>query len=763
MSFFHKIGSFFRRRVFGWRSSAEQRRFRKYRLGLLSAFVLFFFVLPLGFVIYVVADMPSLSTLENPKNNLSSLVYTSDGKVLGSYYVGENRVNVGLEDVPQNLRDALIATEDRRFYRHNGVDPTGLLSTIYRRIIGRGFSGGASTLTQQLARNLYDEAVGKERTVLRKAKEAIVSFYLERRYTKPEIMLAYLNTVPWGGEDYGVHQAAKRYFNKDVSNLEPQESALLVGILRGASYYDPVRHPERAKDRRNTVLALMANQDFIPRAQADSLMALELNIDRLYTGDHNAGLATYFREQLRGWLNDWCRRNNYSLTEDGLRIYTTINSKMQQYAEEAMAEHLAELQATFDKETRGRETWLKDDEIAQTAMTRSARYNMYKSAGYRPAQIEATFEEPQEMRVFAWNEQGYIDTTMTPMDSLKYYAKFLQPGMISIDPATGHILAWVGGINQRYFQYDHVQLGKRQVGSTFKPFVYTAAFDNGFSPCHQEYNTPVTIELPDGTLWSPRNADRSIGGEYTLRRGLATSTNIITAKVIKAIGPEVVTRYAANMGIETPIEAVPSIALGTIDLSVKELTSAYATFANRGRWIEPMFVTRIEDRNGNVIEEFVPDSREALSEETAYLMVDMLRAVVNEGTGIALRYSYNFPANIDIGGKTGTTQNHSDGWFVGITPYFATGVWVGHSDRRVHFPSIRNGQGAVMALPIWAKYMRKVYEDEELGIPRDFFEKPPGLQVQLDCSAYREEQGGPGDLEDRREGDEDMDVRDIGR
>lgn len=705
---------------------------------LVAAFVAIVLV-PIAFIVYVLIEMPSLEALENPNTSLSTVVYSADKKILGTYYKDEDRINIKFKDIPRNLHDALVATEDVRFYEHAGVDPIFILTAPYKFAMGEW--RGGSTLTMQLSRNLYD-AVGRERSIWRKLKEMIVSVILESRYTKREIMVGYLNTVPWGGTYYGIHSASKAYFSKNPHELKTEESAMLVGLLKGPSEYSPYRHPDRAKNRRNDVLEQMSKYGFIKEAEAKTLKEKPLGVAAARSGDHNEGPAPYFREHVRAWLKDWCAERGINMYTAGLRIYTTINSRHQQYAEEAVREHMPNLQKEFTRQLRWRDApWKKDSSILNRALLQSARYNMMKSQGKNVREIMKSFREKQNMQVFAWeaNGPGHKDTVFTPIDSLIYYQKFMESGFVSLDPTNGHVLAWVGGMDHRFFQFDHVQKQRRQVGSTFKPFVYTAAFDNGFSPCHEELNMPVEVETPQG-MWRPKNFDETQGGYMTLRKALALSKNLVTARLMKAIGPQVVVDYAHKMGIESPMEAVHAIGLGTADLSVLELTSAFATYADQGRWHQPIFIRRIEDKFGNVLEEFKGNSREALSEETTYLMVDMLRAVVNEGTGYPLRSptEYNVDRDIDMGGKTGTTQNASDGWFVGFTPYVAAGVWVGNSDRSVHFPDAAWGQGGKMALPVFARYLKKIYADKELAIPRDYFKRPSSLKVEIDCRKYRE-------------------------
>lgn len=726
------------------RKPGQGRRYRRSR-RIFFLVVGLILLVPVVYILRVYSEMPSFTRLENPTQSLSSIVYSSDREILGTYHLDEHRIMVPLEQVPKVVQNALIAREDIRFYSHAGVDPIAFLRAAFSQVLGN--PQGGSSITQQLARNLYNEEVGLDRSIDRKIREAIVSFFLERRFTKAEIMEGYLNTVPWGGPIYGIQAAAKRYFGKEVKEITLHEAALLVALLKGPTVYDPIRHPDRALHQRNIVLQQMEKYGFITEKELAEAKARDLGTAKVYTLDHNAGLATYFREQLRPWVTDWCRKHGYDPYKDGLRIYTTINSRMQRYAEEAMKEHLRELQNTFEKQVKNREPWLRNDSIVTEAILRSARYNtlISMSGKSRKEALEFMKTEKIQMRVFSWEApEGFVDTVLTPRDSVEYYAKFLLPGMVVMDPHTGHILAWVGGIDQEFFQYDHVKLGKRQVGSTFKPFVYTAAFDNGFSPCYEMLNLPVEVRLGyneetgQEEVWSPQNSDGKIGGCMTLRKALATSTNIITARVIKEIGPRVVRDYAYRMGIKSKLDAVYSLALGTIDLSVYELTSAYGTFASGGTYYEPIFVTRIEDKFGNVLETFKGESHEALSPQTAYLMVDMLRGVVNSGTAFGLKVNFGLDANIDVGGKTGTTQDHSDGWFVGITPYLTAGVWVGGEDRRVHFPTLEWGQGGKMAMPIFGKFLKKVYDDKVLNIPRTYFDRPRNLRVEIDCARYRQ-------------------------
>lgn len=718
----------------------KKRSFKTPRKVFLGLMLLIFLILP-GIMFYVSQTLPSFQDIENPQSDLSTQLISSDGVVLQTFYSLENRTNVRLDEISPYVIDALIATEDARFYRHSGIDPKSFVAILADLIRGREIRGG-STITMQLARNLYRQEVGLESKYVRKIKEYFVSAFIERRFTKEEILAAYLNTVNIYGTSFGIETTAKRLFNKRARDLTLEESAMIVAMLKGQGMYNPYRYADRTRERRNTVINQMVKYGFLDSTQVkvDSIKALPLVVEPPGE-EHVRGLAPYFREHVREKLNAWCKENGYNLYTDGLQVYTTLDSRMQLHAENAVKQHLTELQTVFDKHLKGREPYKQDATILTDLMRTSTRYRSGRAAGKSQEEIEAEFKSVKEpMRLFSW--EGYIDTVMSPWDSLKYYSQILETGMISIDPTNGHVKAWVGGVDYRHFKYDHVALGKRQVGSTFKPFVYAAAIDNGKSPCDRIINQPVVFQIPGGDppTWSPKNSDGSIGGLMTLRRGLATSTNLITAQLMNTVvNPKVVVDYAHNLGIESELDPVPSLCLGTTDLSVKELTSAYGTFANYGQWIEPTVITRIEDRHGNVIREFVPDTRVALSKEKAYMMIDLLKGVVDQGTAIRLRYKYGFKN--EIGGKTGTTQNHSDGWFVGITPTLATGVWVGCADRRVRFRTIDLGQGANMALPIWALYMKSVYKDQEIGLPEDNFEVPEGISYdQLVCGPETSEE-----------------------
>jgi penicillin-binding protein 1A len=704
-----------------------------------------------SFIIYLTlfADLPSLEELENPRSNLASEIISSDQKVIGKYYI-ENRTNVSFNQISPNVVNALIATEDARFYKHSGVDVRALGRAISGALSGRESSGGGSTITQQLAKMLFPrENLNKVQLVLRKFKEWVIAVKLERNYTKNEIIAMYLNKFDFINNAVGIKSAARIYFNTTPDSLKIEQAAMLVGMAKNPSLFNPKRKPDNALTRRNVVLNQMAKYKYITPEQCEKFKKIPLKL-KFTAEDQNEGLATYFREYLRDYMKKWCKEHkkpdgsNYNLYKDGLKIYTTINSKMQRYAEDAVKEWLTELQGKFFNHWKGRKNapfyQMNDEEVQKLmtqAMKRSERYRVLKERGLSDSEIKATFMKPVETKLFSW--KGEFDTIITPWDSMRYCKYFLQTGFMSMEPSTGYIRAWVGGIDYRNFKYDHVKQGKRQVGSTFKPFVYTLAMQEQWSPCYQVPNIPVTFDLPEGGTWTPKNSDAKYGGMMTLKKGLALSVNSVTAYVMKQFGPQAVVDLARKLGIESHLDAVPSLCLGTADISVFEMVGANSTFANQGVWVEPTFITRIEDKNGNVIEEFMPRRVEAISKETAYLTLNLMKGVVDHGTGLRLRFRHGLTA--PIAGKTGTTQNNSDGWFMGITPDLVSGVWVGCEDRSAHFRSTDLGQGASMALPIWGIYMKKVYDDKSLKISQDDFEKPEGLDnsIELDCSKYNED------------------------
>lgn len=701
----------------------------------------------------VLGDLPSVEELQNPKSNLATVIYSSDGKILGKYY-NENRINVTFKELDKDLTDALVATEDARFYEHNGVDIKALFRSASGVFTG-GSKGGGSTITQQLAKMMFPrEKLSKFQLVIRKIKEWVIAVRLEKNYTKEEIMAMYLNKFDFLNLAVGVKSAAKIYFNVSPDSLRIEQAAMLVGMAQNPSLYNPIRFAERTTHRRNVVLSQMLKYGYINQKQFDTLKVKPLGLN-FHPEDHNEGPAPYFREYLReNFLKQWCEKHinpetkkPYNIYKDGLRIYTTIDSRMQQYAEEAVNEHMHELQKAFFKDCKQKRNapfaWnvskTEIQNIMTSGMKRSDRYRELKQQGLSAEEIEKNFNTAVPMRV--WSLRGEIDTTLTPMDSIRYYKSFLQTGFVAMEPQTGYVKAWVGGINHKHFKYDHVKVGRRQVGSTFKTFVYAMAIQEGYSPCYQLpcVRTCVTDGL--GKEWCPDNA----GGDekyenkmITLKLALAMSINYVSAELIKRFGPNAVVNLARRMGITSPLDAVPAICLGTPDISVYEMVGANATYANKGTYVQPTFITRIEDKNGKVLEEFVPNTDEVFSEEKAYVMIQLMRGVCDYGTGTRLRFKHNL--RNQIAGKTGTTQNNSDGWFIGLTPELAAGCWVGGEDRSVHFNSMEQGQGASMALPIWGKFFSKVYADKTLKVSNGDFEKPGALgEIELDCSKYDKE------------------------
>ena len=712
-------------------------------------FALFLFVAGVRYF----SDLPDTEALQNPKTNLATEVFSCDLKVLGKYYA-ENRTNVKFKEISPNVINALVATEDARFYKHSGVDIRALGRAIFGALMGSESSGGGSTITQQLAKMLFPrEDLHGLGLVIRKMKEWIIAVKLEREYTKEEIITMYLNKFDFINSAVGIKSAAQIYFGTTPDALKLEQAAMLVGMAKNPSMFNPNRFADRSKGRRNTVLQQMNKYDYLGDKQCDSLQALPLTLN-FHPESHNDGLAPYFREYLRDvFLKNWCEENlkpdgkKYNIYRDGLKIYTTLDSRMQKYAEEAVTDHLSALQQDFFKECAHKRNapfaWnvnkqeIKD--IMIQGIKRSGRYRALKKSGLPFEEIEKQFKVPIPMTIFTW--KGEKDTVMSPMDSIKYYKGYLQTGFMSVEPQTGYIKAWVGGINHKYFQYDHVQIGHtRQVGSTFKPFIYALAIQEGYSPCYRLPNVKTCIDMPEGQpAYCPDNSDDKLNGRMlTLQQALANSVNYISAYLIKQFGPQAVVKLARRMGIVSPIDPVPAICLGTPEISVFEMVGANATFANKGTWIQPTFVTRIEDKNGKVLADFSPNTEEVLSEEKAYVMLKLMQGVVQIGTGVRLRYRYKL--DMPIAGKTGTTQNNSDGWFMGITPDLVSGCWTGAEDRAVHFDRTDMGQGANMALPIWAKYMQKVYADKTIKISKGEFEKPEKkINIEMDCSKYNKE------------------------
>lgn len=690
--------------------------------------------------------MPTFEELENPQSNLASQIISADGELLGKYYI-ENRTNVTYKQLDTNLVNALLATEDIRFREHSGIDFRAIGRAIAGALSGNN-KGGGSTITQQFAKLLFhDQPDSKLKRLVQKLNEWVIATRLEQRYSKEEIITLYLNKFDFVNNAVGIQSASKIYFNTNTDSLRLEQATVLIGMLKNPALYNPVRRPDTVFHRRNTVLSQMLKYGFISQEVYDSVKILPVDMSQFGRQSHITGHATYFREHLRGILKTWCKEHYkadgtpYDLYKDGLKIYTTIDSRMQQYAEEAVVEHLStDLQPTFFKQWKGypnapfsfdNNAKQEIEKLMNTAMRRSERYRKLKQAGVSSDSIVINFNTPTPMTVFHW--KGEIDTVMTPMDSIHYYKFYLRSGLMSVEPRTGYVKAYVGGDNYKHFQYDQVTQGARQVGSTFKPFLYTLAMQNGLSPCDKFANIQPIIYLDNGDTWEPRNSStKDKGLEITLKYALATSNNWISGWLIKRFSPQSVVKIAQNMGVKSYMDPVPSIVLGSSDLTLYEMVGAMNTFANKGVYIEPIFITRIEDKNGNVLETFVPEQNEAMSEETAYLMLNLMKGVVQYGTGIRLRLTYKF--NNPIAGKTGTTNNHSDGWFMGITPDLTTGVWVGCEDRAAHFRTLYYGQGANMALPIWALFMNRVYADSTLNISMGDFEPPlEPLSVEINC------------------------------
>ncbi len=728
--------------------------------------------------------IPSWEELENPKNNVATQIISSDAKVLGTFFL-ENRTLVEYEDLSPNLVNALVATEDERFYEHSGVDTRSLA----RAIINMGKKGGGSTITQQLAKQLYHEpAKNKFDRILQKLNEWVIAVKLEKRYTKEEIITHYLNKFDFLNLAVGIHTAAHVYFNKSPKDLNMQEAATLVGMCKNPALYNPLKRKEKVRKRRNVVLFQMKRSNFINQAQYDSLKVLPLDLD-FQRVDHNLGLAPYYREHIRllmqakkpnkdrywnkhrylvdslEWIKNplygWIEKNRkvngdkYDLYRDGLQIYTTINSRLQKHAEDAISEHIGqELQADFWKDQKGRKkapfaydmTDKQINRILHKTMKQTDRYRAYKRANLSEDSISYYFNQPVKMRIFSWS--GDKDTVMSPMDSIRYYKYFLRASLMSMDPSSGYVKAYVGGINYRHFKYDMVFTGRRQVGSTIKPILYSLALQEDFTPCSKLPNIPHPVRLPEGGVWDPKNStiSKTDGQMITLKEALAHSNNYISAYLIDRYSPEAMVNMAHKLGITTDMDVVPSVCLGTPDVSLYEMLPVYCTYGNKGVYTKPVLVTHIKDKHGNLLSTFSTERRVIYNERTAYLMVNLLQGVVKKGTSIRLGLKYGFKN--EIYGKTGTTQNHSDGWFFGVVPRLASGIWVGGEDRSIHFRYINKGQGANMALPIWAIYMKKVYDDDKLNYSKeDVFERPDGLYIDLDCENKEAQQGVSYDLD----------------
>jgi penicillin-binding protein 1A len=721
----------------------------------ISCFALFVLIIALT-AVGVFGPLPSFRDLENPKSNQASQILSSDKQVLGKYFV-QNRSNVRYNQISPNVIHALVATEDNRFYNHSGIDFGRTFTIIFYNLIGK--KQGGSTITQQLALNLFSERSHNVfKRIIQKLQEWVISVNLEQRYTKEEILTMYLNTVDFGAYNtFGISSASATYFNTTPDKLTPDQAALLIGMVNGPGIYSPIRHPDNALSRRNFVLRRMAEEDYLSEGQLEEFKARPLGLD-FHPTDHNEGLATYFRSVLRKdvqrILNDEGMRKSdntpYDLDRDGLKIYTTINYTMQQYAEAAQKEYMKALQIQFNQHWRGRSLWKAIPDfklLLDQGMKRSDRYRSLKMQGKPDEEIRTDFNTPVSMNLFTWH--GNIDTTMKPVDSIVYCKMLLRNAMMSMDPTTGFVKAWVGGIDYEHFKYDQVKMGTRQVGSTAKPFTYAVAIDNGFSPCMQINNVPDTI-YGYGKPWCPGSApSETVPGMITLRKAMARSQNWVTAHVMKEVTPEPVMQLIKKMGITSDVPAYPTICLGTFNASVIDMTGAYSAFANEGLWTEPTYLLRIEDKNGNLLYERKARVVQAMNPQTAYVMTYMLKGVVDEGTGWRLRSKYGL--RNPIGGKTGTTQNNSDGWFIGVTPQLVTGVWTGCEDRAIHFRSTNLGEGANSALPIFALYMKRVYADKTLGIKQnvDFAQPKTGINITLDCNAYSQQQQGTAEVENK--------------
>ena len=743
----------------------KQSAFRKYIRVLWGIFLLGvtgIIVLFGGAALGIFGPMPDLQQLENPRTNLATQIISSDGTILGKYYFDDNRTPIGFDEIPTDMVEALIATEDERFYDHAGIDWRGTL----RAFVFLGKRGGASTITQQLARQIFVGVRSRNvlKTIFQKAQEWVIAVQLEQRYTKKEIMAMYLNKYDFGYQADGIRSAAKIFFNKTPQELSIEESATLVGMLKNSSLFNPIRRPERVKERRNIVFQQMVRNQRITEQEKDSLAQLPLKIT--FTPEsHREGLATYFRAYLKEFMDEWIDANpkpdgsKHNLYRDGLRIYTTIDSRMQELAEDAVSMHMKNLQKEFFKQNTEEENptapflELREGEI-DTLLTRTAyrteRWRKMKLAGIEEEEILASFKKEVPMRVFSW--KGEIDTIMTPMDSIRYYKHFLRASMMSMEPQTGHVKAWVGGYNYKHFQYDQVKQGRRQIGSTFKPFLYATAIDQlKLSPCDSLPDALFCIEpMKHGNMdaWCPKNSGDKYGRTRTLKNALANSVNTISARIMDLVGPKPVINLARKMGITSYLPQVPSIALGTPDISLFEMVGAYSTFANQGIYVKPIMITRIEDKNGRALYEVLPETQDVLSQEAAYVTVNLMQGVTTAGSGARLRHAgleetnyiyknvitgYPYIFENPIAGKTGTTQNQSDGWFMGMVPNLATGVWVGGEDRSIHFKEIGFGQGATMALPIWGNYMRSLYENPDFGISQEDFIAPEELSIPVDC------------------------------
>lgn len=728
-----------------------KKKFWRFFFYSLAGILVFFLFAAWG----IFGHMPDFEELENPNSSLATEIIGSDGVTIGKFY-NENRTSIKYHDLPKHLVDALVATEDERFYEHSGID--------FRRtttaMMSLGQRGGASTITQQLAKLLFHGERSRNPivAVVQKVKEWIIATRLERQYTKNEIIAMYFNKADFVNTAVGIRSAARVYFNKEPKDLTVDEAAMLVGMLKNPSLFNPIKRLQKTQDRRNVVLKQMVRNGKLTEAQKESYQKKPIVLD-FHPESHDSGTATYFREYLRDYMKAWIKENkkpdgsDYDIYRDGLKIYTTIDSRIQRYAEEAVAEHLPNLQQEFDSQQKDnknrpflRLNESETEKIMARAMKNSERWREMEAQGKSEDDIKKSFDVKTKMRIFTW--KGERDTVMTPRDSIRYFKQFLQTGLMSMDPRTGHVKAWVGGINYKYFQYDHVGQGARQVGSTFKPFVYATAIEQlNYSPCDSIIDAPYTI--PKGRhhvteTWTPSNSNGEYRGMVTLKKALALSINTVSAKLIDKVGPEAVIELTRKLGVKSDIPAQPSIALGAVEITVHDMVAAYSTFANQGVYVKPQFIDRIEDKNGVVLFEPIPESHDVLNKDIAFAVIKLLEGVTESGSGARLRtqgggHGYNrvtgypYVFKNPIAGKTGTTQNQSDGWFVGMVPDLVTGVWVGCEDRSARFKGLVYGQGATAALPIWGLMMKKVYADKELTISTKDFERPANLSIKVDC------------------------------
>lgn len=735
-------------------SASDTRRYNLTIWKLLIAGIILFslFIVGIGFDVF--GTLPSFRDIEHPKSNQATEILSEDGRPLGNYFV-QNRSNVTYPEISKNVIDALIATEDTRFLTHSGIDFKRTFTIFFYNLVGK--RQGGSTITQQLALNLFSEEARQRnffKRLMQKFQEWVIAVKLERNYTKEEIITMYLNTVDFGNQAYGIKSAARVYFNTTPDKLSLTEAATLVGLQKGITRYSPTRNPDRSLERRNTVLALMVKADKLTESEFEVQKAKPLGL-KFSGATVNAGIAPYFRAVLKSDIKRIFQERSilkadgtpYDLDRDGLKIVTTINYDMQVYAEEAQKEYMKVLQAQFNKSWKGRNPFKGNQAQVIQGMKRSDRYKALQLDGRSDEEIQKDFNTPTKLTIFTW--KGDIDTVMKPIDSVKYYKMLLRNAMMAMDPQTGHIKAWVGGINYDHFKYDQVKMGSRQVGSTAKPFTYAVAIENGYSPCYTVPNEPVTIEVPGSKPWTPRSSPSStLPGSITLQTALAYSQNYVTAYMMKQVGPTAVSTLTKKMGITTSVPEYPSIALGVFDASVYDMVGAYSVFANKGVWTEPTYITRIEDKNGVVLYSKTPQVKVVMNEEVAYVMTRMLEGVVKNGSGSRLGWKYGI--RTPVGGKTGTTQNNSDGWFMAITPQLVAGVWTGCEDRAFHFISTREGEGANTALPIFAGFMKRVYANPDLRISKNDFEAPKTPKtIEYDCNQYQQQEQGKTELDEK--------------